>query len=107
MGRKQANGSGGVFVAEIDLSAVDIRYVLSKLRPGITYGWSGRGDFGNRYTNITRWPVAAGRVPTESEIYNYWAENGYEEPEVTEKQRIDTVSEQIEGILQRLNSAGI
>lgn len=72
------------------IQQVDIRLMLSRLRPGAVYGWRGSGDFGNALESVD-WRDTQAAIPTEAEIIAEW--DVYQTEEATrEAVALDTVT---------------
>lgn len=50
---------------------VNIRLVLSRLRPGAAYGWLGDGDTGHNLS-VVEWRDSGSTLPTEAECIAEW-----------------------------------
>lgn len=59
---------------------VNIRLVLSRLRPGAAFGWQGDGDYGNTLADVI-WQDPNSTKPDEATVLAEWADCEAEEAE--------------------------
>lgn len=62
-------------MATLDLSAVDIRYVLNELRPNAKYGWRGSGGSFGHQIDVVIWRETGRTMPSELAILTFWQQN--------------------------------